>query len=124
MKRSSLKKLLSLSAAMTAVTLALWAADPFSQLGMSESEAGQKIMDAVTKGAIPYGTPVSMFKTLSGSARGALVQELGAWAKTYSKSAGFRTAYAAYRTSIAPEAPKFEGTVDDEFNRKKASDAA
>ena len=124
MKRSSQKKLLSLSAAMTAVTFAIWAADPFSQLGISESEAGQKLLDVVAKNSMPYGTPVSMFKTLSGPARGSLVQELGAWAKTYAISSAFRTAYAAYRTSVAPEAPKFEGTVDDEFNRKKASDAA
>jgi hypothetical protein len=109
---------------MTAMTFALWAADPFSQLGISEREASQSLLNAVTRGATPYGTPVSMFKTLSGPARGALVQELGAWAKTYAMSAGFRAAYAEYRTSVAPEAPKFEGTVDDEFNRKKASDAA
>lgn len=124
MNQPPLKKLISVSAAMTAVTLTFWAADRFSQLGVSESEAGQKFLDAVAKNSMPYGTPASMFKTLSGPARGALVQELGAWAKSYATSSAFRTAYAAYRTSVAPEAPKFEGTVDEEFNRKKASDAA
>lgn len=124
MTQPSFARLLSVSAAITAVTLALWAADPFSQLGISESEASQRLLEAVTQNRRPYGSPVSMFKTMSGPARGALVQELGEWAKTYAVSAGFRTAYAAYRTSVAPEAPKFEGTVDEEFNRKKASDAA
>ena len=77
MKALSWKKRLAL--AMVAVaTVTLWAADPLAVLGTSQSEANEALMSAVTAGNMPYGTPINMFRKLSGTARGAVVQDLGA----------------------------------------------
>lgn len=109
---------------LVVVGAAAAAADAFSTLNTTQKEASEQVMRAITAGSTPYGAAVTAFKKLSASARGAIVQELGAWAKTYVASPAFRTAYTAYRDSQKPEPPAFQGTVDDEFKRKQAETMA
>jgi hypothetical protein len=100
------------------------AADAFSTLNTTQKETSEQVMSAVTAGSTPYGPAVTAFRKLSATARATIVQELGAWMKTYVSSPAFRTDYTAYRSSQKPEPPDFQGTVDDEFKRKQAETMA
>ena len=122
------RKMLTTSLRAVAVLLfagvALMAADPLAQLGISPKEAGEQLMSAITSGNTPYGPWLKAYKKLSSAARGTVAQDVMAWAKATTASPAFRTAYSTYRTSQKPEAPAFDGSVDAEFKRMQEARAA
>lgn len=102
----------------------LVAADPLAQLGVNPREANEQLMSAVTAGNPPFGVGVTAFKKLSPTVRATVVTDLFSWARTTTSSSTFKAAYTAYRTRQKPEAPEFEGTVDQELQKSQAKQAA
>ncbi len=112
----------AVAAGLAAVSV--WAADPLGQLGLREPEAREQVLNTVAQGWVPSGAFVNVFKKLAPSVKATVITETMAWAKTYSTSADFRSSYARERENAKPEPPVFEGTVDEEFQKKQAEQLA
>ena len=91
-------------ALMACVTTTLGAQAVLSRLGVSETQAGERFVDAVQNGGSP-GIAARAFLALPASARAAAVTELVAWAKAYYKSPAFKKAWADTRDANKPDAP-------------------
>jgi hypothetical protein len=110
--------LIGTSAILLASAVILAQALP-GQLGLGLTDAQNYFLDAIAQGGVSYGSAGKAFVALSTAARVTVVREGLAWARAYSDSAAFKTAYDKRRDQQKPEAPTFEGTVDQVLQKKQ-----
>ena len=79
-------------------------ADLWTDLGTQESEARMQTVQTILNGSIP-GLGTVAFRRAAPAMRVALIQQVGTWAKTFTKSLAFKTAYDTARTNEKPEPP-------------------
>jgi hypothetical protein len=96
------------------------AADVLSQLGITAAAAKEAVNSIINSGIINPGLPSKAFKVLSPAQRADAATAGVAWLKAYTATAEFKQQYAKIRANRKPDAPKFEGTPEDEL--KKAND--
>jgi hypothetical protein len=118
------KGVLVTAGAALVMAVTLWAADPFTPLGISQHEADEQLMSTVLTGNPPYGTALRAFKKMSPAARATVTQDLIAWARASTASPAFRAAYTAYRAKEKPEVPTFATSVDEELKKKQTQQDA
>lgn len=89
-------------------------------LKLTRAQAEQGVWNSFSYGS--YGGPMSkVWHTIAGPSQVAMVKEIGAFAKTYSKSDDFRKRYTAYRENYKPKPPEpFKGV---DVLRKEMHDA-
>jgi hypothetical protein len=85
-----------------ATHVALRAADSLAPLGVTEAQAKDALMTSLTYGRLPLGLMGKAFLKLPGDARGALVTDFASWARAYTASLDFKTAYAQNRAAKKP----------------------
>lgn len=100
--------------------LATLRADVLTDLGIAASEATQMAVQAVTTGGLPWGTPVRTFKTASPAQRTAIVKNVMAWAKTFTATSAFASAYAQARDHMKPAPPAETLGVDEQMKKQMA----
>lgn len=116
------------------VILAVWGvlsagiigADLWSDLHVPETEARTLTIQSILNGSIPTAG-ASVFKRATPAARAVMVQQFATWAKAFTTSAAFKTAYDAARANEKPAPPKPGGSASaqltqqrDEFDKNAA----
>lgn len=112
---STMKKIISVSAIIMIILMALAfkAANDFLQtLGITEEDAHDYVWTSFQDGSLNYPYSES-YKSLAASTRIALVKEIGAFAKVYTKTTGFQNKYNDYRESRKPEKPEPPQSMDE-----------
>ena len=99
------------------------AADVLSQLGVNAAAAKEAVMSDLGSGWLDYDLAAPAFRKAPVALRVQLVEGAIAWAKAYTASAEFKTAYATLRENRKPDAPAFQGTPEEEFARQRAQQA-
>jgi hypothetical protein len=94
------------------------ASDALSQLGVSIPAAQKAAVDAVENGYVNYGLAAQSFKAAAAPVRARLAEGAIAWAKSYTASADFAQKYAERRTARKPVEPEFNGTPEEELQRR------
>ena len=92
--------------ALLAGTALLVAGDILTQLGLKESEARDRVFEALQDGTVPTWGVATVFKALAPAARATLVTSALTWVKAYTESADFASRCAATRDERKPEPPK------------------
>jgi hypothetical protein len=92
--------------ALLAGTALLVAGDILTQLGLKESEARDRVFEALQNGTVPTWGVATVFKALAPAARTTLVTSALTWVKAYTESADFASRCAATRDEQKPEPPK------------------
>ena len=91
-----------------------------SQLGTSEQEAKENLVETLNSGYPAIGSAAKAFKAAAPAVRATIAQGLVAWARAYTGSAEFKSAYAELRAHNKPEPPTVAGSVDDELKKRRA----
>jgi flagellar biosynthesis GTPase FlhF len=91
-----------------------------AQLGVSEATAQSEALRSVEEGYVNYGVAAKAFKAVDGAARAQLATTAIAWAKAYTSSPAFLTAYTAQREAAKPRPPTFAGTPEEEIAKQRA----
>jgi hypothetical protein len=99
------------------------AADVLTQLGLNAASAKELLMSEVGSGWLNYGAAAGAFKKAPVALRVELVQGAIAWAKTFTASPDFKASYAKLRETRKPEAPKFQGTPEEEYAKQREQQA-
>ena len=110
-------------AAALGLTAALSAADVLTQLGLTPAAAREILMSGVGSGWVNYSMAASAFKKAPVELRVELAQGAIAWARAFTESPDFKTSYAKLRETRRPQAPKFEGTPEEEYARQREKQA-
>lgn len=109
--------------AAAALTAAASAADVLTQLGLTPASAKELLMSGVGSGWLNYGAAAQAFKKATPALRVELVQGSLAWAKSFTATPDFKASYAKLRETRKPEAPKFEGTPEEEYAKQREKQA-
>ncbi len=96
----------------------LRAADVLKDLGLREANAKESVVEAITSGTVNWWPASKAFKAAAPAARAGLVTGALTWARTYTESAEFTTAYEKTRQNQKPEAPKPK-SADEEIARQR-----
>jgi hypothetical protein len=94
-------------------------ADVWTDLSTQEPEARAQAVQTVLNGSVPY-LGVAAFKKATPAMRTALVQRAAAWAKAFTQSPAFKTAYDMARSNEKPEPPKKTGSYADQMKKQRA----
>jgi len=97
----------------------LRAADAIRDLGLKEADAKESVVQAIKSGTVNWWPASKAFKAAAPAVRAGLVTGALTWAKTYTASAEFTTAYEKVRQNQKPEAPKPK-SADEEIARQRA----
>ena len=97
----------------------LRAADALRDLGLKEADAKESVVQAINNGTVNWWPASKAFKAAAPAVRAGLVTGALTWAKTYTASAEFTTAYEKVRQNQKPEAPKPK-SADEEIARQRA----
>ncbi len=97
----------------------LRAADALRDLGLKEANAKESVIEAINSGNVNWWPASKAFKAAAPAVRAGLVMGALTWAKTYTESAEFTTAYEKVRQTQKPEAPKPK-SVDEEIAKQRA----
>jgi hypothetical protein len=97
----------------------LRAADAIRDLGLKEADAKESVVQAINSGSVNWWPASKAFKAAAPAVRAGLVTGALTWAKTYTASAEFKTAYEKVRQNQKPEAPKVK-SVDEEIAKQRA----
>ncbi|HEX6462959.1 MAG TPA: hypothetical protein VFZ98_00845 [Vicinamibacterales bacterium] len=100
-----------------------FAADVLSQIGITAAVAKEAVASVINSGIINPGLPSQAFKLLSPAQRADAATAGVAWLKAYTATPEFTQQYARLRNNHKPEAPKFEGTSEDELKKADADRA-
>ena len=120
MTRAGTVKRLACGVVVLAVSAgAVWAADLWGKLGISEANGKTASVDALTGGSVPFYLVAKAVKAAPPAARAALVVEGLTWVKSFVGSAEFKTAYATLRKERTPEAPVSKGTPDQQVKAQQ-----
>lgn len=110
--------------AVAALAVGASAADVLAQLGLTPASAKELLMSGVGSGWLNYGAAAQAFKKATPAVRVELVQGSLAWAKSFTATPDFKASYAKLRETRKPEAPKFEGTPEQEYAKQREKQAA
>ncbi|MCU0242149.1 MAG: hypothetical protein MUF51_06980 [Vicinamibacteria bacterium] len=99
-------------AAGCAAAMAAAEGDVLSQIDVTASEARSALVLAVGLGTVPYGLGTAAFKEAPDAVKVTIVTGLIAWAKSYTTTPAFASAYAAFRESQRPSAQADKGSAD------------
>jgi hypothetical protein len=93
------------------------AADALSDLGVTERQAKDALMTSLSYGRLPLGLVGQAFVKLPPEARGAVVTGFASWAKAYTSSSEFTTAYAQNRAAKKPASadPQWQKAWETQF---------
>ena len=91
--------------------------DVLSQIGISPAAAKEAVKAVVNSGIINPGLPSQTFKLLSPDQRASAATAGVTWLKAYTATSEFAQQYAKIRNNHKPQAPKFEGTPEDELQK-------
>jgi len=91
----------------------------FSKLGLSESDARGRWLEAVTSGSVPYFLAAKLFLAAPAAERAAMVKEAVAWAKSYSASAPFAAEYKKWLEQNQPRPPQKQGGADEMLAKQR-----
>jgi hypothetical protein len=94
------------------------AADVLSQLRITVPQARQVVIGAVETGYVNYSVAASAFKAAPAGVRAQLAQGAVAWARSHTASPEFKNEYARIRNARKPSAPEFDGTPEQELQRR------
>jgi hypothetical protein len=97
----------------------LRAADVLRDLGLKEANAKESVVEAINSGNVNWWPASKAFKAAAPAVRAGLVTGGLTWARTYTESAEFTTAYEKVRQNRKPEAPKPK-SADEEIARQRA----
>lgn len=106
-------------AALLVTGLAVVHAQGWLDLGVEESDARTELVQTVLNGSIP-GLGAQAFKRATPAVRAALVQKAVTWAKAFTQSAAFKSAYDAARANGQPEPPQKTGTFREQLAKQRA----
>jgi len=101
--------------------VSLAAADGLAALGIAEPDAKQRALEALNSGYVNISVAGKAFKAAAPAVREALVKGVLAWAKAYTDSAEFKTAYSKLRANQKPEPVAYKGGSDDQINQQRAA---
>ncbi len=102
------------------VLVSLAAADVLAELGIGEADAKGRVIQSLNTGYVNFSPAGKAFKAAAPAVREALVKGVLTWAKAYTESPEFKTAYAKLRENQKPEAPGPPGSVDDQLKQQRA----
>lgn len=91
------------------------AQDPLAQLGVTAASARDTLMNSLASGSVNIWGAAAAFKKADAAVRAQLVTGALAWARTYTASPEFKTAYTQLREERKPKAPVFKGTPEEEL---------
>jgi hypothetical protein len=92
-------------------------ADVLSLIGITPAAAREAVDAIINNGIINPGLPSQAFKLLPPTERADAATAGVAWLKAYTATPEFAQQYAKIRNNHKPQAPKFEGTPEDELQR-------
>jgi hypothetical protein len=104
---------------LAACLAVLRAADAIRELGLREADARESVIEAINSGNVNWWPASKAFKAAAPAVRAGLVTGALTWAKTYTESAEFKTAYEKVRQNQKPEAPKPK-SADEEMAKQRA----
>lgn len=96
----------------------LRAADVLRDLGLKEADARQSVVEAINSGNVNWWPASKAFKAAASAARAGLVTGALTWARTYTESAEFTTAYEKVRQNEKPEALKLKSAAEEIAKQK------
>lgn len=99
--------------------LAVLRADVLSDLGIAAAEAPHLAVQAATEGSLPWAA-AQRFKTAATAQKVALVKGAVAWAKIFTASPAFASAYATARDEMKPAPPADALGLDDTVKQQIA----
>lgn len=105
---------------IAATALSMAAADVLTELGIPASEATQMAVQGVTTGGMPWGSARQKFRAASAQQRVVIVRNVMGWAKTFTASPAFASAYAQAREHMKPEKPANALGMDDQMKQQMA----
>jgi hypothetical protein len=108
--------------ALALVTISMIVAaqqDVLTSLGVKVSTAQEQMIWSLSDGHVPIGLAAAAFRSMDGAARARAVQGIMAWAKAYTESASFKTAYSKQRERDKPAPLGAKGSVDEELARQR-----
>lgn len=100
------------------------AQDALAQLGLSPKAAGDAVMTGVTSGSANTWAVAKAFKAADATVRAQLASGGIAWAKAYTQSAEFTSAYEKLRETRKPQAPVYTDTPEEALEKQLAKQKA
>lgn len=100
------------------------AQDALAQLGLSPKAASDAVMTGVTSGSANTWAAARAFKAADATVRSQLASGGIAWAKAYTQSAEFASAYAKLREARKPQAPVYTDTPEEALRQELARQKA
>lgn len=100
------------------------AQDALAQLGVSPKAAGEAVMSGVTSGSANTWAAAKAFKAADAAVRAQLASGGIAWAKAYTQSPEFASAYAKLREDRKPQAPVYTDTPEEALEKQLAKQKA
>jgi hypothetical protein len=102
------------------VLVSLAAADALAELGIKEPDAKQRVIEALNSGYVNFSPAGKALKAAAPAVREALVKGVLAWAKAYTESPEFKTAYSNLRENQKPDAVASRGSSDERVKQQRA----
>jgi hypothetical protein len=96
------------------------AQDVLAQLGVKPKAASDAVMTGVTSGSVNTWAVAKSFKMADAAVRAELASGGIAWAKTYTQSPEFASAYAKLREERKPQAPVYTDTPEEALEQQLA----
>jgi len=94
--------------------------DFFSQMGLTQDEAKDHILDSLFSGQMPYQIVTRAFLAAPVPMRIGWIRGVFTWAKTYTRTDSFLEEYQVRRKSSAPQGEEASGSFEDETARQQA----
>jgi len=107
-------------AGVVAVLASVAAADALAQLGIAESDAKARAIEALNSGYVNYSPAGQVLKAATPAVREALVKGALAWARNYTESPEFAAAYAKLRENQKPASRAPKGGADAQIAQQRA----
>ena len=104
---------------IAAVGTLTWAAESLKKLGLTDQQAKSNVATALESGYVPLHPAAKAFKAADGATRATLARAALEWAKSYTESSEFRTAWERIRENHKPNEPSNEESVDQEMKRQR-----
>jgi hypothetical protein len=118
-KRSVTRGVLAV-ASVIGVVVSLAAADALTELGIQETDAKGRVMEALNSGYVNFSPAGKALKAATPAVREALVKGVLTWARAYTESAEFKTAYSRLRENRKPQPVASKGSADAQINQQRA----
>lgn len=100
------------------------AQDALAQLGVSPGAARDAVMTGVTSGSVNTWAAAAAFKKADAAVRAQLAGGAIAWAKAYTQSTEFASAYAKLREDRKPQPPVYTDTPEEALEKLLAKQKA